>query len=251
MVRVRALADVDVPAAELERPRHRRLLVLEGRAGQVEVHLVRAGLRLLGRGELDPEPGVFARHEHDDVGVVGVDGQLPAQDTGPEAREPDWVVRIEDEGDEVGGHPLRRYESRGPRRNAIERRSRGRSGSTRSSFQRSGRSGRSTSSVNRRCRSRASHSPRVSSMQFDSSTAQIVLEVLGQPVVDDLDVDLVVALEAQPVDVRRTDRRPGAVHGRGLRVHHRVLEPEDPDARPRAAGRSTRGRASPRRCGWT
>ena len=40
-------------------------------------------------------------------------------------------------------------------------------------------SGLSTISVNRRCRSRASHSPRVSSMQFDSSTDQISSRVLA------------------------------------------------------------------------
>jgi hypothetical protein len=38
-----ALTNVDVPGAELERPRHRLLLVLEGRARQIEVHLVLAG----------------------------------------------------------------------------------------------------------------------------------------------------------------------------------------------------------------
>ena len=69
--------------AELERPGHRLLLVVEGRARQVEVHLVRAGLRLLGREEPDPEPGVVVRQERD--AVVGVVDHLPAQDAGPEA----------------------------------------------------------------------------------------------------------------------------------------------------------------------
>ena len=46
--------------------------------------------------------------------------------------------------------------------------------------QSSGRSGRSTISVNRRCRSRASHSPVVSSMQLDSSTVQISSRVLAR-----------------------------------------------------------------------
>src|SRR3954452_2308284 len=41
-----------------------------------------------------------------------------------------------------------------------------------------------------------------------------LFERLGEPVVDDLDVDLIVALEAQPVDVRGPDRRPRAVHRR-------------------------------------
>ena len=48
--------------------------------------------------------------------------------------------------------------------------------------QRNGLRGRSTSSVNRRCRSRASHSPRVSSMQFDSSTDQISSRFLASEV---------------------------------------------------------------------
>ena len=74
------------------------------------MHLVRAGLLLLGREEPDPEPGVVARQERD--AVVGVVGHLPAQDAGPEAREDDGVVRVEAERDEVGSHPLRRYEGR-------------------------------------------------------------------------------------------------------------------------------------------
>ena len=105
MALLRALTDVDVPGAESERPRHRLLLVLEGRARQVEVHLVLAGLLLLGRKKSDPEPGVIARQERD--AVVGVVGHLPAQDAGPEARETERVVRIEAERDEVRSHPLR------------------------------------------------------------------------------------------------------------------------------------------------
>jgi hypothetical protein len=93
-----ALSDVDVPAAELERPRHCLLLVLEGRAGQIEVGPVLAGLLVLGRGEIDLEPGVVDRQQRDDV-VVFI--HLPAQDAGPEARESRWVVRIEGNGDEV------------------------------------------------------------------------------------------------------------------------------------------------------
>jgi hypothetical protein len=50
-----------VPAAEPERPSHRLLLVVEGGARQVEVHLVLAGLLLLGRLEPDAEPGVITR----------------------------------------------------------------------------------------------------------------------------------------------------------------------------------------------
>src|SRR6516165_11271025 len=39
MTLLRALANVDVPGAEPERPGHRLLLVRPGRAGQMEVHL--------------------------------------------------------------------------------------------------------------------------------------------------------------------------------------------------------------------
>ena len=103
MTLLRALTDVDVPGAESERPRHRLLLVIEGRARQIEVHLVRAGLLLLGRKKSDPEPGVIARQERD--AVEGVVGHLPAQDAGPEARETERVVRIEAEREEVRSHP--------------------------------------------------------------------------------------------------------------------------------------------------
>src|SRR5215212_6190763 len=68
MALLRALTDVDVPGAEFERPRHRLLLVLEGRARQVDMHLVLVGFLLLRREEPDPEPRVIARQERDAVG---------------------------------------------------------------------------------------------------------------------------------------------------------------------------------------
>src|SRR3989337_2718508 len=43
MILLWALTDVDVPGAEPERPGHRLPLVLEGRARQIEVHVVPAG----------------------------------------------------------------------------------------------------------------------------------------------------------------------------------------------------------------
>src|SRR3954467_10899515 len=76
MTLLRALTNVDVPGAELERPRHRLLLVLEGRARQIEVHLVLAGLLLLSWKKSDPEPGVIARQERN--AVLGLVGHLPA-----------------------------------------------------------------------------------------------------------------------------------------------------------------------------
>ena len=45
------------------------LLVLEGGAREIEVHLVRAGLLLGGVDEPDPEPRVVARQERDAVMV--------------------------------------------------------------------------------------------------------------------------------------------------------------------------------------
>ena len=107
MTLLRALTDVDVPGAESERPRHRPLLVIQGRACQIEVHLVRPGLLLLGRKKPDPEPGVVARQERDAVAeVVGhLVGHLPAQDAGPEARQTKRIVRIEAERVDVRNHP--------------------------------------------------------------------------------------------------------------------------------------------------
>src|SRR5215510_7294403 len=99
---LRALTDVDVPGPKSERPRHRVLLVLEGRARQIEVHLVLADLLPRSWKKSDPEPGVIARQERN--AVLGVVGHLPAQDAAPEARETERVVRIEAEREEVTSH---------------------------------------------------------------------------------------------------------------------------------------------------
>ena len=72
----------------------------------------------------------------------------------------------------------RRPHRRGPRRPAPG--PAGASGLTEAGQSR-GRRGRRTISVKRRCRSRASHSPRVSSMQLDSSTDQICSRVRASP----------------------------------------------------------------------
>ena len=103
MTLLRALTDVDVPGDESERPRHRLLLVIQGCACQIEVHLVRAGLLLPGRKKSDPEPGVVARQERD--AAVGIVSHLPAQDAGPEARQTERIVRIEAERVNVRSHP--------------------------------------------------------------------------------------------------------------------------------------------------
>jgi len=102
MTLFRSLTDVDVPGAESERPCHRPLLVIQGRACQIEVHLVRAGLLLLGRKKSDPEPGVIARQERN--AVWGVVGHPPAQDAGPVVCETERIVRIEAEREEVTSH---------------------------------------------------------------------------------------------------------------------------------------------------
>jgi hypothetical protein len=91
---LRELTDIDVPGAQCQRSRHRLLLVLERRARQVQVHLVPAGPRLLGRLEPDPEARVIARKKCDAGMLVGLVGELPAQDPAPEAREPERVGRI-------------------------------------------------------------------------------------------------------------------------------------------------------------
>ena len=101
MLLLRELPDVEVPAAELECPGHRVLLVLEGCAGQVEMDLVRDDVYLLRGQEADPEPGVVARQER---GAVSAIDHLPAQDTGPECRETQWVERIETDRVEVAAH---------------------------------------------------------------------------------------------------------------------------------------------------
>jgi hypothetical protein len=61
------------------------------------VDAVLADLLLRDRLEEDPEPGAVRRHEADLTGVVNV----PAQRCGPEARQPDRIVRIEGEADEL------------------------------------------------------------------------------------------------------------------------------------------------------
>ena len=81
---LRELSDVEVPGAEAERPSHGRLLVGEGGARQVEVDLVRAGLRLVGR----QRTGSGSRWRRSaGARAVAVVDQLPAQQAGPEARE--------------------------------------------------------------------------------------------------------------------------------------------------------------------
>ena len=103
MTLLRALADVDVPGAESERPRHRLLLVLEGRAGQMEMPLVQVGLVLLGWKKSKTEPGVITGQERD--AVVGVVGYLAAEHAAPEARQTKRIVRIETNCQELTRHP--------------------------------------------------------------------------------------------------------------------------------------------------
>jgi hypothetical protein len=102
MTLLRALTNVDVPGAEPERPGHRLLLVLQGGARQIEVHLVLAGLLLQGRTKPDPEPGVIARQECN--AVLGTVRHLPAQHPAPKARETDRPVRSEADREQATSH---------------------------------------------------------------------------------------------------------------------------------------------------
>ena len=67
---LRTLANVDIPGAEFERPRHGPALILERRARQIEMHLVRAGLLLSSWKHSDPEPSVLTWQEF--YGIVDV-----------------------------------------------------------------------------------------------------------------------------------------------------------------------------------
>src|SRR5450755_2265949 len=58
---IRALANVDVARAECERTGYGLLLVAEGRACQVEVHVVLANLRLISRQKSNLEPSAITR----------------------------------------------------------------------------------------------------------------------------------------------------------------------------------------------
>src|SRR5207249_11017283 len=95
MIVVWALTDVDVAGAELDQPLDRFLLVIDGRARQIEMNAILARLPLRDRLELDPESGVIRRHETDLI--MGLVLDLPVQSAGPEARETGRIVRIEAE----------------------------------------------------------------------------------------------------------------------------------------------------------
>ena len=97
-----ALADVDVPGAEAERPCHRLPLILQGRARQMEVPMVLAGLLLLSEKKSEPEPGVIPRQERN--AILEALSHLLAEDAGPEARQTDGVVRIKAERNKATSH---------------------------------------------------------------------------------------------------------------------------------------------------
>ena len=103
MTLLRALADVDVPGAESERPCHRLLLVLEGRARQMEVSVVLAVLLLLSWKKPEAESGVVARQERN--AVVRVVGHLPAEHAAPEARRRERSFESKRTCQELTGHP--------------------------------------------------------------------------------------------------------------------------------------------------
>ena len=99
-----ALTDVDVAGAELDQPRDRLLLVIDGRALQIEMETVLPRrLPLRDRQEVDPESRVIRRHETNFI--LGLVVYLPAQRGGPEARETERIVRIEAESVDPRSRP--------------------------------------------------------------------------------------------------------------------------------------------------
>ena len=84
-----ALPDVDVAGAELQRRRHRLLLVGGAGAGQVEVYAVRPHLLRAARDEPKAELRVVAGQNR----TIDVLDDLSAEHTGPELRDTSRVVR--------------------------------------------------------------------------------------------------------------------------------------------------------------
>jgi hypothetical protein len=101
---LRALTNINMPGAEVERPRDGCLLVLERCTRQIEMHPVPASLFLLSWKKSNPEPRIIPRQKRNVVS--GLAGHLPVQHTDPEARETNRVVCIEAECDEITSHPL-------------------------------------------------------------------------------------------------------------------------------------------------
>ena len=111
MTLLRTLADVEVLGAQRERLLHGVVLVRQGGAREVEVHLVRSSLLLLSCLKSDPEPGVIPGQQCDHRASVVCN--LPTQDSGPELRETVRIVGVEAERDEVRGHPVQHLPSAG------------------------------------------------------------------------------------------------------------------------------------------
>src|SRR5450755_970954 len=101
MALIRSLTDVDVPGTEPKRPRNRLLLVVEV-AGEIEMHVVLADLRLLARDEAEPEPGVVTGQQRE--AAAGVVGHLPAGHSRPKPRDLTRIIGIEAQRHEVRGH---------------------------------------------------------------------------------------------------------------------------------------------------
>ena len=75
---LRALTDVDAPGAESGRLGHRLLLVLEGRASQIEVQLILTDLLLLGPQESDRDPVSSLGSSATSSGLLSTSPQLRA-----------------------------------------------------------------------------------------------------------------------------------------------------------------------------
>jgi hypothetical protein len=101
MLVLRVLADVQMPATQIEHPPHRPVLVINRRTRQVEVGPSQSGLRRRGVGEPDPQLGGRARQQGDAIA-----GDLAAEHRGPEPCEARRVVRIETYGVQPERHQV-------------------------------------------------------------------------------------------------------------------------------------------------
>ena len=102
MIVVWSLTDIDVAGAAIEQSLDRFLLVIDGRARQIEMDAILARFLLSDRHEQDPEAGVIRGDETGPITGLVVD--VPVQSVGPEAREAERIVRIEAKSDEPGSH---------------------------------------------------------------------------------------------------------------------------------------------------
>ena len=97
---VGVLTDIEVTTAELERLRHRPLLVVVAGAGQVKMHAVRSDPFSTTGSESEAELGGVAGQHHANSGLY----DLPNEHGGPELRYTSRLVRVEGHGHQARGH---------------------------------------------------------------------------------------------------------------------------------------------------